>query len=89
MLKNQVWKNINFVCNYRKLNRNLNSSVVSAASTAGDKPFHNGNGAEKERIFLGPVVQNIVSLTSSLRVISLTILADSIYNILIFFAGKM
>ena len=36
----------------------------------------------------GPVVQSIVSLTSSLRVISLTVLADSIYNILIFFAEK-
>ena len=29
------------------------------------------------------------SLTSSLRVISLTVLADSIYNIVIFFAEKM
>ena len=38
---------------------------------------------------LGPVVQSIVSLTSSLRVISLTALVDSIYNILIFFAEKM
>ena len=38
---------------------------------------------------LGPVVQGIVSLTSSLRVISLTVLADSIHNILIFFAEKM
>ena len=37
----------------------------------------------------GPVVQSVVGLTSSLRVISLTVLADSIYNILIFFAGKM
>ena len=37
----------------------------------------------------GPVVQSIISLTSSLRVISLTLLADSIYNILIFFAAKM
>ena len=37
---------------------------------------------------LGPVVQSIVSLTSSLWVISLTVLADSIYNILIFFAEK-
>ena len=35
---------------------------------------------------LGPVVQ---SLTSSLRVISLTVLADSIHNILIFFAEKL
>ena len=38
---------------------------------------------------LGPVVQSVVSLTSSFRVISLTVLADSIYNILIFFAEKM
>ena len=36
----------------------------------------------------GPVVQSVVSLTSSLRVISLTVLADSIYNNLIFFAEK-
>ena len=33
----------------------------------------------------GPVVQSIVNLTSSLRVISLTVLADSLYSILIFF----
>ena len=38
---------------------------------------------------LGPVVQSDVSLTSLLRVISLTVLADSVYNILIFFAEKM
>ena len=38
---------------------------------------------------LGPVVQSVVSLRSSLRVISLTVLANSIYNILIFFAEKM
>ena len=40
-------------------------------------------------IHLGPVVQSVVSLTTSLRVISLTVLADSIYIILIFFADKM
>ena len=38
---------------------------------------------------LGPVVQSVVSLMSSLRVILLTVLADSIYNILIFFAENM
>ena len=38
---------------------------------------------------LGPVVQSGVSLMSSIRVISLTVLEDSIYNILIFFAEKM
>ena len=36
-----------------------------------------------------PVVQSIVSLMSSLRVISLTVLVNLIYNILIFFAEKM
>ena len=40
-------------------------------------------------VLLGPVVQSVISLTSSLRVISLTVLVDSIYNILIFFAEKM
>ena len=50
------------------------------------KPLH-----EKRTLpdVLGPVVQSFVSLTSSLRVISLTVLTDSIYNILIFFAEKM
>ena len=38
---------------------------------------------------LGPVVQSVVSLTSLLRVISLTVLADSMHNILITFAEKM
>ena len=38
---------------------------------------------------LGLVVQSVVRLTSALRVISLTVLADSIYSILIFFAEKM
>ena len=35
---------------------------------------------------LGPVFQSVVSLMSLLRVISLTVLVDSIHNILIFFA---
>ena len=39
--------------------------------------------------YQGPVVQSVVSLTSSLRVFSLTVLAASICNILIFFAEKM
>ena len=38
---------------------------------------------------LDPVIQSVISLMSSLRVISLTVLADSIYNILILFAEKM
>ena len=43
----------------------------------------------KEYLNQGPVVQSVVSLTSSLRIISLTVLADSIYNILILFAERM
>ena len=39
--------------------------------------------------YQGSVFQSVVSLTSSLRVISLTVLADSIHNIQIFFAEKM
>ena len=35
------------------------------------------------------LVQRVVSLTSSLRVILLTVLADLMYNSLIFFAEKM
>ena len=44
---------------------------------------------QTKKINQGPVVQSVVSLTSSLGVISLTVLADSIHNILIFFAEKM
>ena len=47
------------------------------------------NQATYAIITQGPVVQSVVSLTSSLRVIPLTVLADSIHNILIFFAEKM
>ena len=39
--------------------------------------------------YLCPVVQSIVSLTSSLRVISLTVLVDSIFIMLKCFAEKM
>ena len=41
-----------------------------------------------QSIILGLAVQSVVGLTSSLRVIWLTVLTDSIYNILIFFAEK-
>ena len=50
---------------------------------------HSDNPVHAQNISLGPVVQSVASLMSSLRVISLTVLADSIYNILIFFAEKM
>ena len=44
---------------------------------------------EPDIVLLDPVVQSIVSLTSSLRVILLTVLANSVHNILIFFAEKL
>ena len=47
------------------------------------------NNIERDVKNQGPVVQRVVSLTSSLRVISLTVLVDSVHNILIFFAEKM
>ena len=58
-------------------------TIVSGVMLCCDLPVH--------WMGLGPVVQSVVSLTTSLRVISLTVLADSIYNtcILIFFAEKM
>ena len=46
------------------------------------------NDVEKDIQHQGPVVQSVVSLTSSLRDILSTVLTDSIYNILIFFAEK-
>ena len=46
------------------------------------------NAYDEEPNNLGPAVQSVVSLTSSLRVISLTVLADSIYNIMIYFCWK-
>ena len=39
-------------------------------------------------IIQGPAVQSVISLTSSLRVISLTVLADSIYSYSHFFSKK-
>ena len=51
--------------------------------------FNLDNGMGARSLEQDPVVQSVVSLTSSLRVISLTVLADSINNILIFFVEKM
>ena len=42
----------------------------------------------KASVHLGPVVQSVVSITSSFRVISLTVLVDSIHSILIFLLKK-
>ena len=65
-------------------NKSLTNDVVSFEQL--------GPGVLKRDNYIvhqGPVVQSVVSLTTSLRVISLTVLADSIYIILICFAEKM
>ena len=64
---------------------NLNPHCLQRQDISG---VHYNIGLDKSR-YQGPVVQSVVSLTRSLRVISLTVLADSIHNILIFFAEKM
>ena len=69
------WKQVYSKRNLRPLGANSSLSEKT--------PFQKGLNVQC------PVVQSIVSLTSLLRVISLTVLADSIHNILIFFAEKM
>ena len=69
-----------------KLYQLLVTKLRSLQKEAVDTKTYIPNSPENK---LGPVVQSVVSLTSSLRVNSLTILADSMYNILIFFAEKM
>ena len=68
-------KQISNVVGFRCNMLSLSVFTFNASFTAG---FH----------IQGPVAQSIVCLTSLLRVISSTILVDSIYNILIFFAEK-
>ena len=59
-------------------------SVINLSSAEFDQRV-----VKDKMVIQGPVVQSVVSLTSSLRVISLTVLADSIYDFLKFFAEKM
>ena len=65
--------------------------IFKKAPQTGTVPdyFKTANVSAVFRKGQGPIVQSVVSLTSSLRVISLTVLADSIHNIPIFFAEKM
>ena len=63
--------------------------TINKVSTLLIAPVRNKANIRLKNDNKGPVFQSIVSLTSSLRVISLTVLTDSIYNILIFFAEKM
>ena len=75
--------NSSLTCAVRLLKQWLTTEFLWRNNMASDKSF-----IFRQKV-LGPVVQSLVSLTSSLRVISLTVLGDSIHNILIFFAEKM
>ena len=61
------------------------SSFVSLRLTFALGPFKSQSERSLMLRFQGPDAQSVVSLKNSLRVILLTILVDSIYNILIFF----
>ena len=74
--ENIPWSNLNESMKYQILFSGKNKNTYFKMSSA-------------DNFTQGPVVQSVVSLTSSLRVISLTVLADSIYNFLKFFAEKM
>ena len=83
----EIWELLVFTPGYFLYPKNWNLHPLIDQSTLNlyirNQPFNLGDNGQ------GLVVQSVVSLTSSLRVISLTVLADSIYNILIFFAEKM
>ena len=94
-LKKASYLHLCKICNCESLGQK-HAIIVSVSSKRIDIPFRPMLRVKSEGLDqlghpcnLGPVVQSVVSLTSSLRVISLTVLADSIYNILIFFAEKM
>ena len=67
-----------------------NEYHIKAPQRSASNEYHNIYVfMEKSEKYQGRVVQSVISLTSSLRFISLTVLADSIFNILIFFAEKL
>ena len=65
-------------------NSSLSLSWRALSNEMMSQPYPQSEATEQ-----GPVVQSVASLTSLLKVISLTVLVDSIHNILIFFAEKM
>ena len=93
-VSNLIWLKFKLLCDFMpalvtcKFEEELNKT---GQEKLGDAIFHHCKsvGHFGSCSNQGPVVQSVVSLTSSLRVISLTVLADSIYNIMIFFAEKM
>ena len=78
------WQNLSFLAKIREIFQYLICWNFTQSAEHETFPFY----ILRKPTVLGPVVQSVVSLMSSLRVISLTVLADSIYNILIFFAEK-
>ena len=95
MLKSIHKSGINFVTNLQTFILQTHSDRMSESDyyiVVSHKHFGDSESSHTSKLSFnnqGPVDQSIVSLTSSLRVILLTVLADSIYIILIFFAEKM
>ena len=85
---NKKQQDMNGFTKIYEIHLKITSSRVNGRYTHQSKYLHSLTWASII-IHQGPVVQSVVSLTSSLRVISLTVLVDSIHNILIFFAEKM
>ena len=88
-LKHQIWVHVFIFPRrcfllYRYCDRDVNQILYTFPTSDSHARLHPCFDPKP----LGPVVQSVVSLTSSLRVISLTGLADSIYNSLIFFPQK-
>ena len=70
---NRVWKGVG---SRAPNNTPLPILIVRRDTIAKDAPKKNKNTSGSLSVQQGPVVQSVVSLTSSLRVISLTVLAD-------------
>ena len=64
----------------------INNKYAGCRKTA-QMPYGNSAGP-KQSLYLGPVVQSIISLTSSLVVKVLTVLVSTIFNSQVFFAEK-
>ena len=97
ILGNWVLLNLNALCNIFS-RQQFEIFSLFFPEKYGDNLHETSNPVSWEKYFKmlpgenftqGPVVQSVVSLTSSFRVISLTVLVDSIYNILILFAEKI
>ena len=86
---NSAWKFVGFFMDISCKLSPYESICIKCQALISEKKQGNNFILSAETFILAPVVQSVVSLTSSLRVISSTVLADTLHNIPIFFAEKM